>query len=153
MNNKTVSILVIISLIFNLVLLSLFLYYRFVTKPILGNIHPPPHYPPRFENFVAESKNEIEPLRKNFEAEKRKFIQLLAADSIKTGMLIAQLEITLKKQLEMEQILGNKMIEIRQEMTDEEARAFFLRERPFQKEIRSKLKKIREKREKFKKEF
>ena len=125
---KFLMILLAISLVFNIAFISVFIYRTVVERP---HFAPPPK--PELKNYpelkesILEKKREIQPLYREFMQSKRDFMECLREPIFDEDKLKEKLDRTVKKQKNMEQELGKRLIELRKDMTPEEARIFFSR--------------------------
>ncbi len=121
MNNNWKNVLLICSLLFNLILIGFILY------PMIWRPKPIPVVARTEINREAllEKQHEIREMRMEFITHKNRFMSALAQPDISEDELYRQLDNLLKKQIEMEQAIGMNLIEIRSNMTAEQARRFY----------------------------
>ncbi|HHE37549.1 MAG TPA: hypothetical protein ENL20_03125 [Candidatus Cloacimonetes bacterium] len=133
MLKRTLIILFIISMVFNIAFVSTFIYHRIMMRPRFPE-QPIPEplspYPELIER-IEEGKKQIMPLRQKFQKSKTAFIEALKSQDFNKEELMLILEKTLENQVKMEKELGLRLIELRKEMNPEQARRFFCR-RQFQ---------------------
>ena len=130
MLKRTLIILFIISMVFNIAFVSTFIYHRIMMRPRFPEHLPPEHpqpHPPEFIEKIEEGKKKIIPLRMEFQESKKVFIEALKSDNFNKEELIKILEKTIENQVKMEKELGIRLIELRKEMNPEQAKKFFSR--------------------------
>lgn len=135
MSKRSTSILLIISLAFNLAVLGGFIF-RQIWRPIT----------PQLKDFQAEraqrrieldrsdpalrpptESEETRELRKAFRQTKEDFMTQLANEPVNEEKLKESLEQSLSQQVELERSLGESLILRRKEMSPEEAQEHFMR--------------------------
>ena len=123
MNSSWKNILLLCSLIFNFILGG-FIIYHLVTKPV-----PPPRHPgiDIERTRYHEKSREISTHRTEFMEHRRRFMENLAAPEFDEERLKGQLDSLLHKQIEMERLIGNNLIEMRRDLTEEEAQRLLRR--------------------------
>jgi|GEM_PF-3822337 len=121
MNNNWKNVLIICSLLFNLVLIGFILY------PLFWHPKPVPLSTKTEINRerILDKQREIREMRREFLSHKNRFMNALAQPDINEEELYEQLATLLEKQLEMEETIGINLIEIRSNMTPEQARRFY----------------------------
>ncbi len=130
MLKRTLIILFIISMAFNIAFVSTFLYHRVRMRPGFPEHFPPDHQPPPHPEFmerVEENKEMILPLRMEFQKSREELIAALMSEDFNEDELIKMVEKTLEDQIKMEKELGMRLIELRKQMTPEQAENFFSR--------------------------
>ncbi len=138
MSNKTLSILVIISLSFNFAFLGVF-FYHMLRVPLPPANNPRLNIPLKLREQAMQSRKDIEPLRMDFELTRRIFAEALSERNFDEPKLIALLDRTIEKQLVMEMELGIKLIQLRKQMTPEEAANLFRKHRPFLNKFKNRI--------------
>lgn len=143
MSNRTLSILVVISLSFNIAFLGMFLFHR-IRGPIPH--HDPREFnmPPEMREFLKKSREKFKPLRDDFEQSRRILSDALAEKEYDEAELLLLLEETLQKQDVMERAMGIHLIELRKNMTPEQAENFFRKHRPRFEKIKERLEQWKE---------
>ncbi len=140
MSKRALTIIVIISLAFNLAFIGTFGLIQLRRK----NFFPHKFGPPReLREHFRNLKNNIAPFRHDFHLSKKDFIEELKKPDFNEEFLHKMLENAIQKQTAMERELGKSLIELRKEMSLEEAQRFFSKfprndrelstERPFNK--------------------
>ena len=122
MTNKTLSILVIISLAFNTAFLGTFLFHRIAENKIRHKYQK--NYP-KLHCIMQEIREELTPLHEHTAQRKLEFITELRNPQFNEANLKEKLDQVIKAQLEMEQNLGEMLIKMRSEMSPEQL-DFFL---------------------------
>ncbi|MBN1948956.1 MAG: hypothetical protein JW784_04360 [Candidatus Cloacimonetes bacterium] len=125
MSNRTLTILVLISLAFNLAFMGGAVYLRLKAGSRLHRITDFRENHPEFRAFIQGSRQEIKVYRDDFEHSRHEFIRLLCQPEIDDSLLIRTLNLTIDKQNLMERELGMLMIEMRKMMTHHQACLFF----------------------------
>ncbi|MBN2461611.1 MAG: hypothetical protein JXB60_08385 [Candidatus Cloacimonetes bacterium] len=125
MSIKALTILVIISLAFNVAFLAVFVFHQFRSCPPFLRNHEKLEYFPRLREYMQKTREVITPLREEFEQFRQEFIDELSQKEISEENLRNNLERTLEKQMTMEKQLGERLIEIRLKLSPEEAELFF----------------------------
>ena len=139
MSKKVLSILLIISLAFNMAVIGGFIYrqlffLRFHPK-CPANQHIPTHFREEFEI----TRERIHPFRQDFMQCKKEFMEGLMNKDFNLELLDRKLKETLEKQMRMEHELGALLIRLRSEMSPEEAKRFFKPEFLKNRNIRDKM--------------
>ena len=123
MRTKTLNIILVISLAFNIAFLGGSIY-RHLTfrrfKPVHQRIHNE-----KVEEFINRKREQRKMLVQDFHIAKDKFMQALSKDEIDEAELLAIIDTLVFKQGMMEKEIGSSMIELRKEMTPQEARQVF----------------------------
>lgn len=128
MKQRTMNILIIISMAFNIAFVGSFFYHkiRFGGHPGPMMDHPEP--PPRFREKFRSVMENVKPERQEFMEASKDFFIYLTEEEFKEAEAEMQLDKMISKQMEMEKKIGQGIIAIHSEMTDEElkaARQFF----------------------------
>lgn len=124
MLGKTLKVLLLISLVFNIAFVSEYLYHRFIKKPPV---------PPRLEKYpklkeaIQHHRELIKPKREEFFHIRREFIKYLMQKDFNEEEAKRILDDTLKKQIQLEKMMGKHLIELRKNLDYEKARNFFRR--------------------------
>ena len=129
MSNRTLSILVVISLSFNIAFLGMFLFHR-IRGPLPPQDPREFNIPPELRDFLMQSREKMKPLREDFETSRRILSDALGEEEYDEAELLKLLEDTLHKQDIMERAMGMHLIELRKNMTPEQAENFFKKHRP-----------------------
>jgi len=103
-----INILLVISVLFNLAFMGMFLWHR-THAPMGGNR---PEFP-RIREKLQEHQGEMEDLRKGFMDERKSFMDFLKGDDFNEAEADSMLQIMLDKQIEMEEAFGKKLIEMK----------------------------------------
>ena len=122
MSKRALTIIVIISLAFNLAFIGTFGLIQFRRRSFLKHTFGPP---PELREHFRNRKEHIAPLRYDFHQSKVDFIEELKKPDFNEELLNMMLENAIEKQTAMEIELGKSLIEIRKEMNFEEAQRFF----------------------------
>lgn len=126
MSKKTILILLIISLAFNLAFLGTFLYHRVNFCPGLQRpIHGRPKLPIHCRENFRELRKEVGEKHRDYFVARRQFILSLLEKDINEEQVLKRLENAIEKQTIKEKEIGLSFIKLRKEMTAEEARMFF----------------------------
>ncbi|MFO7897023.1 MAG: hypothetical protein R6U84_08830 [Candidatus Cloacimonadales bacterium] len=125
MSSKTTKILLIISLVFNLAVLTVFAYHLLRERDFMSRADfPVPH-----REQIRESLDEVRADHLAYMRAKRDFFAALQAEDPDFEELEKRLETTIERQLVMEKKLGRRMIEMRRELSAEEYRNFIRNDR------------------------
>lgn len=120
MKQKTINILVFISLAFNIAFIGSYFYHTCLfsgrPRPMMG--HPMP--PPMFKDKFAKVMQNVRPEQQEFMQASHLFFQMITNPEIGEEEVTLQLEKVIAKQMQMEKKIGSGIISIRQEMTAEE---------------------------------
>ena len=122
MSKRALTIIVIISLAFNLAFIGTFGIIQYRRKIFLERRFIP-H--PQLRKHFMTCKEHIAPLRYDFHQSKIDFIEELKKPDFNEELLNMMLENAIEKQTAMEIELGKSLIELRKEMSFEEAQKFF----------------------------
>ena len=125
MSNRTLTILVLISLAFNLAFMGGAVYLRLKAGPRVHRITDFRDNHPEFRAFIQNRRQEIKTFRDDFENSRQEYIRMLCQPEINDSLLIRRLNQTIEKQTRMERELGMLMIEMRKMMTPHQACRFF----------------------------
>lgn len=123
MSSRWKNILLISSLVFNLTIVGIFGFNYFKSDCKT-------YYKPKTEQgelIIKRRRDEIRNLRKDMMETRRGFFELLKAGA-SDEVLNRQVELIIQKQILMEKEIANHLIELRKNMTNEEANRFFERE-------------------------
>lgn len=126
MTRKTTNILLLVSLVFNLAVVSMFTYNFFRMRefgppmPREGDIP--------YEKIQRQLKN-VKPIHQSYIKAKMDFFKELRSDELNLKKAHEKLDITVQKQILMEKKLGEGLIELRQELTAKEFRKLASRKR------------------------
>ena len=122
MSKRTLIIIVIISLAFNLAFIGTFGLIQLRRRSLLKHKFGPP---PELREHFRNRKEHIAPLRYYFHQSKIAFIEELKKPDFNEELLNKMLENAIEKQTAMEIELGKSLIELRKEMSFEETQKFF----------------------------
>ena len=129
MSKKTIVILFIISLAFNLAFFGTFLIHRVNFGPgIQGPIHGRPKLPKHCREDFRELRKEMGEKHREYFKARRQFILSLLEEDLNEEQVLKKLENAIEKQTIKEKEIGLSFIKLRKEMTAEEARKFFRRD-------------------------
>jgi len=123
MKNHTIKILLIISLAFNIAFLG-----GGIFRSIKFRKFPPIHERIKNEkvrNFMERRKEIGSPLRRDFYKAKDEFMKALTKPEIDETEMQILIDELIAKQNAMEREVGNSMIELRQQLSDKEAKEIF----------------------------
>jgi len=123
MKNRTIKILLFVSLAFNIAFLGGGIFRLYMFKN-----HPPFHERVRNEKvreFMQQKKETGRKLRQDFHKAKDEFMKALSKPEINEAELQTLIDSLIKKQMIMEKELGRSMIDLRRELTNDEAKAVF----------------------------
>lgn len=137
MSKRLLTILLLISLAFNLAVVGRYAYFEVWERPHFN----PSHHPRgrmennrnRFDkgrnNWMADCMKQgmehCQPYRDTFQVDRTQFIETLKVANFNEANAKAALEKSLKAHANMEQALGMNLIEMRKKMTAAQAREFF----------------------------
>ena len=138
MSNRTLGILVIISLSFNLAFLSMF-FFHLLRGPLPPGIGHDFKIPPRFRDYFIDSREDIKPLRHDFENSRKDFMIALSDPEFDENRLLDMLDLAVDRQMIMEKELGIKLIQLRKQMTPNEAEKFFGNPHPLRENLKNSL--------------
>lgn len=125
MKNSTYKILLAISIIFNIAFIGNVIYHKYIKKnPYEKMIHENnlPH-----NDMMRFHRAEMVRDRRNYVEKRREFIEMLMAPNFDEKALEKKLNLTIDKEKKMERKMGEHLIELRKNMTPEEAKRFFRR--------------------------
>ena len=122
MSKRALTIIVIISLAFNLAFIGTFSLIQLRRRSFLKHeFRPPPELREHFRN----RKEHIASFQHDFHQSKIAFIEELKKPDFNEELLNKMMENAIRKQTAMEIELGKSLIELRKEMSFEEAQKFF----------------------------
>jgi len=119
MTRKTTNLLLLISLVFNLAVVSMFTFHFFRMRefrPPMPRRGDTPHAK------IRKQMKEVKPLHQSYIKAKMDFFKELRSDELDLKKAQEKLDITVQKQILMEKKLGEDLVELRQELTAEEFR-------------------------------
>ncbi len=126
MSKKTILILLIVSLAFNLAFFGTYLMHRVIPHPGLqGPIHGRPKLPVQCRENFRKSRKDIGEKHRDYFVARRQFILSLLEKDLNEEQVLKRLENAIEKQTIKEREIGLSFIKLRKEMTAEEARMFF----------------------------
>lgn len=125
MQKRSVKILLIVSLAFNLAFIS-FSVYRYIkirrfSDPRFAFRHAPQVIKDRFR----EHREVIDPIRDEIQFAREQFMAELKKPDLDEELLKEKLANYLNKQADLEKNMGNNLIEIRKKLTPEQVEEFF----------------------------
>lgn len=125
MSNRTLSILIIISLSFNLAFVAGFIYTRFA-----GPIIPPPHEPPMINphqimDNLKIDREQFRKLAENHRTAQMDFYRELSNENYDENLLDQKLTISLDSQRILDEEIGRSLIKLRSQMNPEDASRIF----------------------------
>ena len=126
MSKRMLIILAYLSFAFNVAFVGMFIYHRFYVFGVHERL--PNCDSPEIERIRERYKMErkfIQPKKMEFDEQKKEFIERLKQENFDEKKLLKQLNIAIKKQMEMEKEIGLRLIKLRKQMTPEEAKYFF----------------------------
>ena len=125
MKKRSVQILFIVSLAFNLAFISLGTF-RFIQMRKFADPQARfRHFPQETKDLFRRFRNEIDPIRKEIEEVRHDFIAELRNPDYNEEYLKEKLDHYLEKQAELERTMGYNFIEIRKNLTPEQIEKFF----------------------------
>ena len=122
MSKRALTIIVIISLAFNLAFIGTFGLIQLRRRSLLKHKFGPP---PVLREHFRNRKEHIASFQHDFHQSKIAFIEELKKPDFNEELLNKMLENAIEKQTAMEIELGKSLIELRKEMSFEEAQRFF----------------------------
>jgi len=122
MSKRTLIIIVIISLAFNLAFIGTFGLIQLRRRSFLKNNFGAPR---ELREHFRNRKEHIAPFQHDFHQSKIDFIEELKKPDFNEELLNKMLENAIEKQTALEIELGKSLIELRKEMSFEEAQKFF----------------------------
>ena len=137
MNKRWLLIVLFISLAFNLAVMLMFSYASIYHRPPFcppgmrqemnrdRDKRPEDNLKPALKKLVEENRAEMEKARKEFAQTRKDFMQTLVQDTLNVKEAEAAMDASLKSHEDLERNLGNSLINLRKNMTSEEAKAFF----------------------------
>ena len=129
MSKKTIFILLIVSLAFNLAFLGTFLYHRMNFGPgMSGPIHGRSKLPIQCREDFRKLRKEMGEKHREYFIARRQFILSLLEEDLNEEEVLKRLENAIEKQTIKEKEIGLSFIQLRKEMTAEEAKKFFRRD-------------------------
>ncbi|MCD4817260.1 MAG: hypothetical protein K8S23_01040 [Candidatus Cloacimonetes bacterium] len=144
MSKKSLYIIVLISLAFNISFFGMFAYHRFIIRDFHHrNVPRRPHNLEARDKF-REIMEDIKPMQMEFHKIRQDFIMYLSSNDFDEETAFKILDGTLHKQIDMEREIGIRFINLRKEMKNEQAGIFFKnlpgpKNRPFRERINRKI--------------
>lgn len=126
MTRKTTNILLLISLVFNLAVISMFTITFIRMREMRPRLRSGEKFP---SEKVRNHLKEMKPIHQDYSEAKQAFFKVLRSDELDLEKAEKMLEITVQKQIVMEQKLGERLIELRKELSAEEFRKLASRQR------------------------
>ena len=125
MSKKILFVVLIISLAFNIAFLGVFIYRRVLLS---DRSFPPPRFhniPPHCREEFIEERERMLPLKMEFELSKKRFMRSLTNEEFDRELLEKKLQETIDRQIRMEYEMGQLLIKLRSELSQEEIQNFF----------------------------
>ena len=122
MSKRTLIIIVIISLAFNLAFIGTFGLIQLRRRSFLKHKFGPP---PELREHFRNRKKHVASFQHDFHQSKMAFIEELKKPDFNEELLNMMMKNAIEKQTAMEIELGKSLIELRKEMSFEEAQRFF----------------------------
>lgn len=123
MKNRTVKVLLFISLAFNIAFLGGGIL-RFIQMRKLPPIHKRIKNE-KVRNFMQQRKEIGGPLQQEFHQAKDDFMIALSRENFDEKILSAKVDSLIAKQIKLEKAISKSMIELRQQLSPEEAKEVF----------------------------
>ncbi|MHA1888084.1 MAG: hypothetical protein DRH79_04045 [Candidatus Cloacimonadota bacterium] len=123
MKNRTIKILLFVSLAFNIAFLGGGVF-RFMQMRKFHSIHKRIKNE-KARNFMQQRKEMGGPLLREFHQAKDDFMKALAQENINEEMLLVKVDSLIAKQIAMEREISKSMIELRRQLSPEEAKDVF----------------------------
>ena len=123
MKNRTIKILLFVSLAFNIAFLGGGVF-RFMQMRKFHSIHKRIKNE-KARNFMQQRKEMGGPLLREFHQAKDDFMKALAQENVDEETLLAEVDSLIAKQIAMENAISKSMIELRQQLSPEEAKDVF----------------------------
>lgn len=120
MKQRTMNILIIISMAFNIAFVGSFFYHKikFGRGPGPRMDHPEP--PPRFREKFKNTMEDARPEQKEFMDASKEFFKMLTSEEFEEGKATELMSVMIDKQMAMERKIGEGLISMHSEMTPEE---------------------------------
>ncbi len=128
MTKRTITILLFVSLAFNLAVFGSILWVRFIRKCPAGNpqrIQQRTALPPHLQDAHVMWSPEIRELHTAFNDSKIELMRELAKDPINEASIVAITGSSLDAQSSLEQALAHRLLDIRKQMSAAEAHDYF----------------------------
>ena len=123
MKQKSMNILIIISMAFNIAFVGSFFYHKIKfgghPGPMMDHPEPPPRFRDKFKNVMEE----VRPEQKEFMEASKEFFIMLTSDEFEDKKAIKLMDEMIAKQMEMERKIGKGTISMLSEMNPEELKA------------------------------
>ena len=123
MKNRTIKILLFISLAFNIAFLGGGVF-RFMQMRKFSPIHKRIKND-KVRNFMQQKKEMGGPLLHEFHQAKDDLMKALASENVDEDMLLAKVDTLITKQIAMERAISKSMIDLRKQLSPEEAKEVF----------------------------
>lgn len=128
MSKRSITILLFISLAFNLAVVGSMLWVRYTRicpAPASQRMHQKRDLPPHLQDARLMGSPEISELHKQFGDGKLKLMRELAKDPIDEEYITTIIDSSLNTQSSLERALGNRLLDIRKQMSAAEAEDYF----------------------------
>lgn len=123
MKQRTMNILIFISLAFNIAFVGSYFYHTIRFGGHRGPMMDHPEPPPRFREKFRSVMENIKPERQEFMEASKDFFIYLTGEEFEEAEAEKQLDKMISKQMEMERKIGQGIISIHSEMSKEELKA------------------------------
>lgn len=120
MTRQTTSILLIVSLVFNIAVLAVFVLHLVEGRRMMHQ--GPPPMPEERREMMKEHFNEVRPLQKEFQKSRKDFFEELSKEEFNQILVLEKMEISINNQIAMERKLGERVIKMRENLSAEEFR-------------------------------
>ncbi|MCB5258936.1 MAG: hypothetical protein PHN71_01040 [Candidatus Cloacimonetes bacterium] len=125
MSKRLITMLLIVSLAFNLAVLSsiIWLHYRLPHPPHHTGSYERPRLPEHIKSMPMDK--ELGDMRREYDEYRIRFMRKLALEDYSEQNLIAIIDSSLAAQHKLEEALGTRLINLRKQMSAEEAFEYF----------------------------
>ena len=125
MQKRSIQIILIVSLSFNLAFIGFGLFRYFQMRKFADPRLMFRHAPKEIRDNFRQHREVVDPIKEEIETIRRQFIAELKKPDFDEDRLQKKLESYLAKQAELERIMGNNFIEMRKNLTVEQLEDFF----------------------------
>ncbi len=127
MQKRSVQIILIVSLSFNLAFIGFGVFRYFQMRRFSDPRTLFRHAPQKIKDSFREHRETIDPIREEIDTMRDQFVAELRNPDFDGARIQEKLDQYLAKQNELERVMGNNFIELRKNLTPEQAEKFFSR--------------------------
>ncbi len=130
MSKKTLTIIFLVSVVFNLAFIGTFFYLRFLSPVPPHRIPPERLIPAEYREKYFTQRKLLEPYHQELRKQRRNFLESLMQNDFDEKKSLEKLQLSLEKQKQVEKKLGEYLIQMRKSMTADQIKKYLQLRRP-----------------------